>query len=172
MVFTVPQELNAVIYQNQRKAYMLLLKAAAQTLLELASDKKYLGAQIGCTTVLHTWGQNLTYHPHIHCIVTGGGLSSTHEWIQSPKKFFLPVKVLSRKFRGKFLAMLKQEPLEFFGVSYYLAETESFQKLVDDCYGKEWVAYCKPPFSDAACVVKISWPLYAPGRYLQPYSVF
>ena len=165
VVFSIPQELHPLAYQNQRAVYTLLLRAAAQTLLELSADKKFLGAQIGCTTVLHTWGQNLMFHPHVHCIVTGGGLSPGGRWIQSRRKFFLPVKVLSRKFRGKFLAMLKRETLHFYGSAAYLSDKDMFQALLDDCYSKEWIAYCKPPFKDASCVVNYI------GRYTHRVAI-
>lgn len=104
VVFTVPAELNQLIYQNQRTLYNLMFRTVAETMTELSADKKYLGAVIGFTSVLHTWGQNLMHHPHIHCIVPSGGLTKDGKWLNSRKKFFLPVKVLSRKFRGKFLA--------------------------------------------------------------------
>lgn len=104
VVFTVPQELNPLIYHNQKECYNLLFRCAAETLQELARDKKYLGASIGHTAVLHTWGQNLCFHPHIHSIVPSGGLTPLGKWRSSRKKFFLPVRVLSRKFRGKFLS--------------------------------------------------------------------
>jgi len=108
-VFTIPDSLNPITLRNQKVVYSVLFKAASETLLELALDPKYLGAQIGIITVLHTWGQNLLDHPHLHCIIPGGGLSlDGTRWIQSQKKFFLPVKVVSRKFRGKFLAYLKE----------------------------------------------------------------
>lgn len=106
VVFTLPDLLNPVAYQNPKVVYSILFKAAAETLSELAGDPKYLGAQIGLTAVLHTWGQNLMHHPHLHCIVPGGGLTSYGKWVNSRKKFFIPVKVLSRKFRGKFLNYL------------------------------------------------------------------
>lgn len=119
VVMTVPDLLHPIMLQNQRVCYNLLFKAVSATLNELASDKKYLGAQAGFTGILHTWGQNLMFHPHIHCIVPGGGLNSLGRWIHSKKKFFLPVKVVSRKFRGKFLALLKEAfydgALEFHG---------------------------------------------------------
>ena len=119
VVFTIPDTLNLILYQNQRKLYTLLFKVVAETLSELTDDKKYLGAKVGFTSVLHTWGQNIMHHPHIHCIVPGGGLSSTGKWINSRKKFLIPVKVLSRKFRGKFLYYLKklyyQNKIEFHG---------------------------------------------------------
>lgn len=142
VVFTVPQELNALIYSNQRECYNLLFRCVAETLRELAANPKYLGAETGHTAVLHTWGQNICFHPHIHCIVPAGGLTSLGQWKHSRKKLFLPVLVLSRKFRGKFLALLK---CQFPHVD---------QKLLNPCYGKEWVVYCKPPFKNAACVVE------------------
>ena len=153
VVFTVPQELNPLIYSNQRAIYNLLFRCVAETLQELASDKKHLGATIGHTAVLHTWGQNLCFHPHIHCIVPSGGLTALGKWQSSRKKFFLPVKVLSRKFRGKFLALLKQQ----------IPDVD--QALLSICYNKEWVVYCKPPFKDAACVVEYL------GRYTHRVAI-
>ena len=98
------------------------------------------------------------HHPHIHCIVPGGGLSSIGKWVSSRKEFFIPVKVLSRKFRGKFLYYLKQlyyqNKLEFHGSQAYLADEKEFEKLLSALYSKEWVVYCKPPFKNAACVVE------------------
>lgn len=120
VVFTIPDTLNPVAYQNQKVVYNILFKAVAETLSELSADKKYLGAQIGFTEILHTWGQNLMHHPHIHGIVPGGGLNSCGQWVNSRKKFFIPVKVLSRKFRGKFLYYLKQAKLEFHSSISYL----------------------------------------------------
>lgn len=146
VVFTVPAELNQLIYQNQRTLYNLMFRTVAETMTELSADKKYLGAVIGFTSVLHTWGQNLMHHPHIHCIVPSGGLTKDGKWQNSRKKFFLPVRVLSRKFRGKFLALLQQEKLEFHGQLAYFSDPAAFQQLCGACYRKEWVVYCKPPF--------------------------
>lgn len=169
VVFTIPDTLNSMVYQNQRQLYTLLFKATSETLSELSSDKKYLGAKLGFTSILHTWGQNLMHHPHIHCIVPGGGLSSTGKWINSRKKFFIPVKVLSRKFRGKFLYYLKQlyyeNKLEFHGNQNYLSDEIEFEKLLSATYSKEWVVYCKPPFKDAACVVEYL------GRYTHRVAI-
>jgi hypothetical protein len=169
VVFTIPDTLNLMAYQNQRTVYTLLFKAVAETLAELASDKKYLSAKIGFTSVLHTWGQNLMHHPHIHCIVPGGGLSPLGKWVNSRKKFFIPVKVLSRKFRGKFLYYLKQlyyqNKLEFHGSQTYLSDNKDFEKLLSSLYGKEWVVYCKPPFKNAACVVEYL------GRYTHRVAI-
>ena len=110
IVFTLPDILNELLYKNQKTLYPIFFKCVAETLKELALDKKYLGAQIGIISVLHTWGQALPYHPHIHCIVPGGGLSLRGtEFKLSKKKFFIPVKVLSRKLRGKFLYYLGNE---------------------------------------------------------------
>ena len=117
VVFTVPQELNPLIYGNQELLYSLLHRCSSETLLELARDKKYLGATPGIIQVLHTWGQTLNFHPHIHCIVPGGGLNKIGQWVSSRKKFFIPVKVLSRMFRGKLLAALKTMDLDFHGTA-------------------------------------------------------
>jgi hypothetical protein len=165
VVFTLPDLLNPLAYQNQRIVYGLLFKAAAETLSELSADEKYLGAKIGFTSILHTWGQNLMHHPHLHCIVPGGGLNTSDKWVQSRKKFFIPVKVLSRKFRGKFLAYLKQANLEFYGSIADLQDQEKFNELMSSLYQKEWVVYCKPPFKNAGCVVEYL------GRYTHRVAI-
>ena len=121
--------------------------------MQLAWDRKYLGAQIGCIEVLHTWGQNLHFHPHIHCIVPGGGLNKIGQWVPSRKKFFIPVKVLSQMFRGKFLAALKTMDLDFCGSAKQYEDPRDFLNLIDRCYNKEWVVYCKPPFRDSSGVI-------------------
>ena len=102
VVFTMPEQLQMIIYQNQRVLYDLMYKSVAETLVELSKDPKYLGAQIGFFSILHTWGQNLHYHPHIHTVVLAGGLTEQNQWRATSRKFFIPVKVLSRKFRGKY----------------------------------------------------------------------
>ena len=137
VVFTVPSELNPVFRQQQSIMYALLFQAASETVLELCADRKYLGAVPGITAILHTWGQNLQFHPHIHMIVTGGGLTSDQKWRASSKNFFLPVRVLSTKFRGKFLALLKAQ------------SPTTDKNLFNICYQKKWVVYCKPPFDNA-----------------------
>ncbi|MDQ7094562.1 IS91 family transposase [Desulfosporosinus sp. PR] len=164
VVFTIPYTLNLMANQNQKAVYTLLFKAVSETLAELASDKKYLGAKIGFTSVLHTWGQTLMHHPHIHCIVNGGGLSSLGKWVNSRKKFFIPVKVLSRKFRGKFLYHLKNA-LEFHGSQAHLTDNKEFEKLLSSLYNKEWIVYCKLPFKNAACVVEYL------GRYTHRVAI-
>jgi hypothetical protein len=169
VVFTLPDTLNQLVFQNQEVLYTLLFKTVAETLAELAADKKYLGAKLGFTSVLHTWGQNLVHHPHLHCIVPGGGLSPIGKWVKSRKKFFIPVKVLSRKFRGKFLYHLKQlylqTKLEFHGSQQHLANDKEFEELLSSLYAKEWVVYCKPPFKDASCVVEYL------GRYTHRVAI-
>lgn len=142
VVFTLPDSLNSIIYNNQKTLYNLMFKCAAQTLAQLALDKRYLGAQIGATCVLHTWGQNLMFHPHIHCIVPGGGLSpSGVEFMRSRKKFFIPVRVLSNKFKGKFLHHLKSL---FQQGAISIPKGIDFAHLVDNLYKVDWVTYCKP----------------------------
>ena len=145
VVFTVPQELRAIALRNQRLIYGILFEAASGTLFELSRDPKYLGADIGFTMVLHTWSQTLAYHPHLHCIVTGGGLTTDGRWQPARDNFFLPVKAISRLFRGKFLdklrRLLRSRKLAFDA------------RILDDLYRKEWTAYCKPPFHSAEHVV-------------------
>ncbi|HKE58519.1 MAG TPA: transposase zinc-binding domain-containing protein, partial [Pyrinomonadaceae bacterium] len=107
VVFTLPEQLSLLAQQNKRIIYHLLFRATSETLLEIAADPKHLGAKIGFFAVLHTWGQTLQHHPHLHCVIPGGGLSADHsQWIACRPGFFLPVKVLSRLFRGKFIAYL------------------------------------------------------------------
>jgi len=126
--------------------YSSLFKATSETLLELSKDRKYLGAEIGFTTTLHTWGQNLMNHTHTHNIVPSGGLSfDGQRWINSKKGFFIPVKVLSRKFRGKFLYYLKKDyydnKLKFINEIEELKYKNVFRCFVDRLYNKEWVVY-------------------------------
>ena len=165
VVFTIQSELYLISKQNESKVYNILFKSAAETLEELAKDKKYLGAEIGFMEVLHTWGQTLVYHPHIHCIVPAGGIDKLGKWRDSKKKFFIPVRVLSRKFRGKFLYYLKQEKLEFYGENKYLKNPEEFDKLMAKMYNKEWISYCKEPFEDAKSVIKYL------GRYTHRVAI-
>ncbi|MCF2941956.1 transposase, partial [Paenibacillus alkaliterrae] len=158
-VFTVPHELNPLFLANPKSMYAILFKAASETLSKLALDPKFLGAQIGVTMVLHTWGQNLSFHPHVHCIVPGGGLSpSGCSFVRSKKKFFIPVRMLSKMFRGKFLALLKiafkQDKLSLTGAALPYAEESSFMALMDSLYEKDWVVYCKKPFKTPHHVVK------------------
>jgi hypothetical protein len=144
--------------------YGILFRAAAQTLLEIAADPKHLGAKIGCLMVLHTWGQNLMHHPHVHAIVTGGGLSADgSRWVHGKqhkgrKPFFAPGKVLSRLFRGKFIAALKRAfrsgDLEFHGRLQSLDDEAVFEQLLNKAVRHDWIVYAKRPFSSPACVLK------------------
>jgi hypothetical protein len=151
VVFTLPHLLAPLALQNKRVVYGILFRAASQTLLEVAADPKRLGAEIGFLAVLHTWGQSLQHHPHLHCVVPGGGLSSDRtRWIPSRSHFLLPVKVLSRVFRGKFLAFLRaafrKRKLQFHGSIATLENERAFDALLHRAYCKEWVVYTKPPF--------------------------
>lgn len=150
-------DFNSVALKNQRIFYSLLFKAASETLQELALDKKYLGAQIGITAVLHTWGQTLSFHPHLHCIIPAGGLSSINQWIKSKNNFFMPVKVIAKKFRGKFLAFFKKEVLagniNFYGDINFLNDNRSYQGFIDTLYNKNWVVFCEKTFKNASYVV-------------------
>lgn len=170
VVFTIPEELNEITLRNNKVVYSILFRAASETLLELSRDPKRLGAQIGLITILHTWGQNLMYHPHLHCIVTGGGLSlDGTKWIHSKKKFLIHVKVLSKKFRGKFLDYLKDayysDQLKLVGHIDYLTEKYVFQSLIDSLYEKAWVVYCKRPFKSAVNVLEYL------GRYTHRVAI-
>lgn len=152
VVFTVPSELNPLFYANKTLLYGLLHKCTAETILELAADKKYLGAIPGIIQVLHTWGQTLNYHPHIHAIVTGSGLSKANRIIHGPHKgFFLPVRVMSRKFRGKFMFFLKQlyisGKLIIPASCAHLASDGQWSAFCDALYSKEWCPFIKQTFN-------------------------
>ncbi|MEW6669246.1 MAG: transposase [Thermodesulfobacteriota bacterium] len=132
-------------------AYSILFKAGSESIQELTEDTKYLGAEVGFILILHTWSQILMDHPHLHCIVTGGGLSlDGNQWVPCKKEFFLPVRVLSRLFRGKFLAYLKEAyekgELVFPGKIAHLKERSAFKSLLRNLYGQEWKVYCIDPF--------------------------
>lgn len=147
VVFTLPEDLNALTLANPRRIYNLLFDSASQALLQLAADKKHLGAQIGFFAALHTWGQTLQLHPHLHCIVPGGWLSPNRKrWIASRPDFFLPVRVLGELFRGKFLAGLKEAHEAGQLVLPESLDRRSFQLLLDELYAKSWVVYSEPPF--------------------------
>jgi putative transposase/transposase-like zinc-binding protein len=151
VVFTVPDEIAALAYQNQAVVYALLFRAAAETLRTLAADPKHLGAEIGFLAVLHTWGQTLLYHPHLHCVVPGGGLSlDGRRWVACRPGFFLPVRVLSRLFRRLLLEYLQaafdRQQLHFFSALQPLAEPQAFAAYLAPLRITEWVVYAKPPF--------------------------
>jgi hypothetical protein len=169
VVFTVPQELRSLIYQNQELLYSLMYKAVAETLFELSQDKKYLGAQIGFFSLLHTWGQDLHYHPHIHSVVLAGGLTKHNEWRNSSKKFFISVKVLAKKFRGKYLYYLnqyyRQNLLHFYEDANTYRNPKIFKELLNQCYAKDWYAYTKETFSGPLAVVRYL------GRYTHRIAI-
>jgi hypothetical protein len=159
VVFTLPAVLGPITLQNQRVVYGILFRAAAETLQQVAADPKHLGAEIGFLAVLHTWGQNLQHHPHLHCVVPGGGLAPDgSRWVACRPGFFLPVRVLSRVFRGKFLAMLggafDRGELAFPGGLAALADPEEFRRRLAAGARADWVVYAKPPFGGPEQVLK------------------
>jgi hypothetical protein len=151
VVFTLPHQLAPLAYQNKGLLYSLLFHASAATLLEVAASPQHLGAEIGFLSVLHTWGQNLQHHPHVHCVIPAGGLTADHSrWIQPRYSFFLPRQVLRQVFRGKFVAGLKrafrQGKLRFYGEQKGLRDPKLFRALVRSLYRQDWIVYIKPPF--------------------------
>lgn len=165
VVYTLPSKLRDIAYQNKRVIYDLLMKAAAETTLAIAGDPKRLGARIGVTAVLHTWGSALTHHPHVHMIVPGGGLSSDGErWVSSRSNFLVHVNVLARLFRGKMLAMLIDAhdagQLKFFNTHAGLADKRTFKRFIGPLRHIKWVVYCKAPFAGPKQVL----------RYLSRYT--
>jgi hypothetical protein len=158
VVFTLPHTLSGLILGNRAVLYGLLFEAAAQTLLEVAANPRHLGARIGVLAVLHTWGQQLEHHPHVHCVVPGGGLACDKDgvveqpwrWLSCRPTFFLPVKVLGRVFKGKYLAGLRRlyrrGELRFAGSTTCLADPAAFEELLRGLHGKDWVVYAKEPF--------------------------
>jgi hypothetical protein len=158
VVFTLPSEIGDIAWYNKTVVYDLLFKAASQTLMTIAADPKHLGAKIGITAVLHTWGSAMTHHPHIHMIVPGGGLSKDGKhWIRSRAKFLVPVRVLSKLFRRLFLTKLtdlhKAGMLRFFGDHAHLADTKQFGHFITSMRAKKWVVYAKAPFSGPDAVL-------------------
>jgi hypothetical protein len=160
VVFTVPEQLAPLALRNQRLFYTLLFRAASETLLKIAADPRHLGARIGVLAVLHTWSQNLRHHPHLHCLVPAGGLAfNNSHWISTRRHgFFLPVRVLSRMFRGKLLAFLKLSyrhgELCFPGKLAELSTPRAFHSLLGALRRREWVVYSKPPFGGPEHVLK------------------
>jgi len=170
VVFTIPSELNPVVVMNQKVMYDLMFRSVSETLTELSDNPKHLGARIGFMGVLHTWGQNLMDHPHIHCVVTGGGLSLDGDrWVSCRKRFFIPVRVMSALFRGKFLSYLKSTfesgDLIFPGGIVHLRESHVFERFRKQLYHKKWIVYCKPPFDGAKGVLQYL------GRYTHRIAI-
>ena len=158
VVFTIPDTLNVIAYQNKALIYKALFQSVSQTLQIIARDDRHLGAKLGAIMVLHTWGSALTHHPHIHCIVPGGGLSMNGEqWIACKKGFFLPVRVLSRLFRRLFLEKMTQafnnNKLKFYGKQVAMAQPNQFAQLIESLGKKEWVVYAKRPFAGPKSVL-------------------
>ncbi len=159
IVFTLPQALSPLALQNKRVLYGLLFRAASETLSTIARDEKHLGAKIGFTAVLHTWGQTLLHHPHLHCVVPAGGLSADESrWIAAREQFFLSVRVLSRLFRGKYLSYLQQAyrqgELVLAGRLQHLACPRAWRALLEPLWKIKWVVYAKAPFGSAEQVLK------------------
>lgn len=151
VVFTVPEVIAPILLQNKTVGYNILFRAVAETLQTVAGDPKHLGAQIGFLAVLHTWGQNLSHHPHLHCVIPGGGVSPDRKaWVSCRRNFFLPVRVLSRAFRGKFLYYLNQavqkHQITFHGKLQHLTDPATFMAYVQTARKSEWVVYAKAPF--------------------------
>ncbi|PYU85635.1 MAG: IS91 family transposase [Acidobacteria bacterium] len=170
VVFTLPSQLARLALQNKKFIYGLLLQASAETLLEVARDQRHLGAEIGFFSVLHTWNQRLSLHPHVHCVIPAGGLSLDHtHWVTSPNRFFLPLKVLSRVFRGKFVAALKQAfqngRLSLHGNLALLAQPKTFVAWLRPLFRKDWVVYAKPPFGGPQYVLQYL------GRYTHRVAI-
>jgi Putative transposase/Transposase zinc-binding domain len=170
VVFTLPPQLASLALQNKKVIYGLLLRASAETLLEVARNPRHLGAEIGFFSVLHTWNQKLQLHPHVHCVIPAGGLSldRTHG-IRSRPRFFLPIQVLRRVFRGKFVAGLKsafqQEQLHLSGNLAFLAEPKIFASWLRPLFRKDWIVYSKPPFGGPEYV------LHYLGRYTHRVAI-
>jgi len=154
VVFTLPRQLSPLALQNKREIYALLFRASAETLLKVARDPKRLGAEIGFLSVLHTWNQKLQHHPHVHCVVPAGGLAPDHSrWIESQQKFFLPVDVLGKVFRGKFVDGLRrlhaEHKISFHGTLAALQNPKAFAAWLRPLFRNKWVVYSKRPFGGA-----------------------
>jgi hypothetical protein len=170
VVFTLPRQLGPLTLQNKKVVYGLLLRSCAETLLEVARDPRHLGAEIGFFTVLHTWSQKLELHPHVHCVVPAGGLSLDHtHWVKSRDRFFLPIHVLRRVFRGKFVAALQQAfqegQLNFHADLTCLAQPKTFAAWLRPLFRKDWVVYSKPPFGGPEYVLQYL------GRYTHRVAI-
>jgi hypothetical protein len=158
VVFTLPEPIAALAYQNKKVLYDILFRSSAETLRTIAADPKHLGAELGFITILHTWGQNLLHHPHVHCVVPGGGIAPDGEhWIACRPGFFLPVRVLSRLFRRLFLEQLRRASdtgaLQFHGQLEPLRDAKAFAAWLAPAAQAEWVVYAKPPFGGAEQVL-------------------
>lgn len=155
LVFTIPDDLNVIVMQNRERLYNILFRASSETIMKLTENK--IGVTPGFMSVLHTWGQNLDFHPHIHCIVTGGGITKINKWHYSGKEFFIHVKLLSEVFRGKFMCYLKKEyedkNLNFQGSIEKYNNSGDFKNLINILYTKSWYTYAKKPFNGPEAVI-------------------
>ena len=170
VVFTLPHELHGLVLQNQALLYDLLFRSVAETLIQVAANPKHLGAAIGFFGILHTWGQNLLFHPHIHCVIPSGGIAQDRShWIRPRYPFFLPVKVLGKVFRGKFVAGLKRafrrNLLVFAGRIEHLAEPKCFAAFLRTLFRQDWVVYAKPAFGGPQQVLRYL------GRYTHRVAI-
>jgi len=161
VVFTLPEELNEVVLHNREILFNLLFSASTETLRKLALDDKYLGAETGFTAILHTWGSNLTFHPHIHIVIPGGGLTVDGKWRNSRKKFFIPVKVMAKLFRGKFMHALEKMRHEISG----LEDEGVWRTTANTLFSKDWYVYCKRPFKTCRSVLQYL------GRYTHRIAI-
>lgn len=155
LVFTVPHELNPVFYRNQKEMYNLLFRCSWATVAAFAADPKYLGAKTGAISVLHTWGRQVQYHPHVHMIVPAGGLTERGGWRHTGKNFFAPVRAMSKVFRAKLLEGVRAlaGKLDLGGCAARLAEPGALESLVSSLFESKWVVYCKRPFAGASSVL-------------------
>jgi hypothetical protein len=168
IVLTLPSEIHMLVYQNQERLYGLMYKASAEAVMKLAKDPKYLGAQPGFFSILHTWGDNLHYHPHIHMVLVAGGLTEDNRWRAGNEKFFLPVKVLAKVFRGIFTHYLKQmyrTQLIYLDGLCGAAKDDRFYSIVDACFQKDWYVHIRRPFSGPVAVLKYL------GRYTHRVAI-
>jgi predicted Zn-ribbon and HTH transcriptional regulator len=174
VVFTIPEELNQIVLQNKKRLYDILFKTASGTIIKLGKDKKHIGGETGIIAVLHTWGQNLMEHPHLHCIVTGGGLSPTGNKWEEPKRtkredFFIHVNVISDLYKKKFLYYLKKSyelgQLRFEGKIAAIKQADEFKELINKLYSKKWITYCKRPFGGPEKVINYL------GRYTHRVAI-
>jgi hypothetical protein len=170
VVFTVPQPIASIAFYNKKTVYDILFRSVAETLLTIAADPKHLGVELGFFAVLHSWGQNLHFHPHLHCVIPGGGLAADHDrWIHGRRQYFLPVKVLSRGFRRLFLEALEAAyaagQLQFFGELEGLRDPAAFAGYLAPWKNKDWVVYAKAPFGGPQQVLEYL------GRYTHRVAI-
>lgn len=169
LVVTLPHELNPICYHNQMELYALLFRSASETVLELASDSQYLGAKPGFISILHTWSGDMSYHVHLHMLVLGGGLDADRCWHEKEDGFFLPVGAVSGMLRGKFLSGLKelrkQDRLVYAGQAEKYRNHYEYQGLLNTCYGKDWVSFCRESFAGAESVMEYI------GRYTHRIAI-